>query len=229
MHRSCILLLVLSIARLLSGQSAATASVSGRVVSETGTPLRAVISAEPSGRGAAVRLVTALDGSFTFPALSAGQWSLCTAVPAEQSAKPGQPFLSGCVWGSPEAVVQVVAGKSVSGLQLIAKTGVVQQIQINDPQAILAAAAPGGLGLDKQLQLFFRASDRIPRLPVLTSQSAQGRTYSLTIPPNTPLTLQATLQQGKVVNSAGSQVVAEIPVQAAAGTQPAPISLTVAH
>jgi len=229
MRQSCILPLILSVTRLLSGQSAATATVSGRVVSETGLPLHALISAESSTKGATIHLAAGMDGSFAFPALSAGKWSLCVAVPAEQSAKQNQPFLNGCFWGSPEAVVQLVAGKNVSGLQLIAQTGVVQQVRINDPQAILAAAAPGAPALDKQLQVFFRASDRIPRLPALTSQDAQGRTYSLTIPHDTPLTLQATLQQGKVVNSAGNAVSGEIPVQVAAGVQPAPITLTVSH
>lgn len=229
MRYCCVLPLVLFLPRPLIGQSVSTASVAGRVVSQTGAPLYAVVSAEPAAKGAPVRLATAMDGSFTFPALSAGQWSLCATIPTEQLPKGSQPFLNGCAWGSPEAVVQVAAGKNVSGLKLAPQTGIVELVIVNDPQGGLASAAPNAAGLDGQIQLLFRAADRIPRLPVLASSGPQGRTYSIVISLATPLTFQAVFQQGKVTDSAGNLVLGETPVQVAAGAQALPITLTVSQ
>jgi hypothetical protein len=77
-----------------AAQTTNTGSVSGTVVSEKGSPLRAVLIAQPAGIGSPVLGRTGLDGSFTMQ-LPAGKYAICPAlIPADQSTSTDPPFLN---------------------------------------------------------------------------------------------------------------------------------------
>jgi hypothetical protein len=156
-------------------QTGNTGAVPGIVVSETGSPLRAVLIAQPAGIGSPILGRTALDASFSIQQLPAGRYTVCPAlVPAEQAAEGAPPFLNSCGWGLPMTAVEINAGQTVSGLRLAAPTGVVATIAVNDPTGFLITML-NPLAFDPKLQLIFRGPDGSPHFPSLVSQTARGR------------------------------------------------------
>lgn len=105
-------------------QTAGTASISGNVVSTTGSPLRALVALSPTSAGAARQGFTNLNGAFSFNQLSAGDYVLCARVPAEQSPSPDRPYLDTCAWPQPQTPVQLAAGQSLTGVEVAVPQGV---------------------------------------------------------------------------------------------------------
>jgi len=207
-------------------QTVGTGAVSGQVAGEDGRALRAVVWLQSPIAGKGFQRPTGLDGSFGFEQVPPGRYTLCLGVPAAQAQSAGRPFLDACAWGTPPASVQVAAGSSVSGVRLTAVSGVAVVVQLNDPEGALPVAGdlvPFG----PQLQVVFRAADRMVNFPRLASKNALGSTYTITLPADTPLTLAVTLPHGKVLDASGNAVQGEIPVQVPKGATPAPIVLTV--
>ena len=221
----CVLAASALVVYCAAAQTGNTGAVSGTVVSENGSPLRAILIAQPAGVGAPVLGRTALDGTFTIQQLPAGKYSVCPAlVPAEQAAAGSPPFLNSCGWGLALSTAQVSPGQTVSGLRLVAPTGVTTIVVVNDPASILSAL-PNPLAFDPKLQLIFRGPDGNPHIPSLVSQGTAGRTYATTVPHDIALTLQVTLSQGTLLTSAGAVAPAQMPLQFTAGADPPPLAL----
>lgn len=132
------------LARASLAQVAGTASISGRVLSPAGQPLRAIVSLRYAvSRGfpsASQRTFTAQDGSFSFQRLPPGQYQACAQVPQSEGARSAAPFLDTCAWGSGQTPITLSAGQQLAGITFTAPNGAPVQIRVNDPEQVLPQA-----------------------------------------------------------------------------------------
>ena len=218
-----------------SGQTAlaqtVTASVSGTVVSPAGYPLRAIVALIPSGGGAVRQAFTDFGGVFNFNQLSAGQYTLCERIPAEQSPSPDRPYLDTCMWPQPQIPVQVSAGQTLASIQVVAPQGVALNVQVNDPQGLLAQTTPqqSAQAPDAQLQVLVRQTNLLPyRLPLI-SQTATARNYSLVVPAAASLLLTVKSPQASVLSQTGALVQGETNLSTPSGSALSPLQFTIQH
>jgi hypothetical protein len=210
-------------------QTNGTALLGGKVVGETGRPLRALVLLQPLFPAIVRRAATALTGTYQFTAVTPGKYRICAQAAAEQTA-PGQPFLDACDWAMGEGPFEIYPGQSMTGLQVTVPQGTLLQIRVNDPQQILAALPSGQLpagSLDTQLELILRTSNRQVHRARLLSVDAGGRTYSAVLPTGTSVGLTVKSASGSISDSLGNPVVAEIPFNFADGSTPAPVTFTI--
>jgi hypothetical protein len=211
----------------------ATGGIVGKVVTETGQTVRAIVTLGPTSAlghpsGRLVRAFALGDGAFSFAGVKPGSYTVCTQIPASEASRSGAPFLDTCEWASAAAPVQVAAGKQVSGLAVTAPKGAVLQIQVNDPGHVLpaVASAKGPSMLEPQLVLILRAADRLIHHPRFVSQTAVGRTYQAVVPANTPVNITIASAVATVFDQSGNKVSGELPTQAPAGPTPSVIAFT---
>ena len=223
-------LLFVILAQMAPAQGGSPGAVSGRVVGEDGRALRAIVAAQPAGAGGPTRVLTALDGTFTFAALPPGKYIICADVPVEQASLSNDPFLNGCPWNMPPATIQLAGGQTLAGVQVVVPKGVLVQVKIQDPEKLLPPDAAGNaLASNSELDLLFRGADRHVQRPRLISQDGGSRTYAITVPYGAPLSLTAKSSQGKLNDDKGAPVQGDIPLQIAKGAHPTPIALTIHH
>lgn len=211
----------------------ALGSISGRVVSESGLTVRAVVTLQPAialgfPAGHAHRVLAASNGAFTFGSVRPGQYNICAQIPASEASPSAAPFLDTCEWGSSHAPVGVASGQQVTGVSLTAPSGAVLQIQVADPNHLLPAvvSAAGPAALESQLALIIRGPDRRIHHAHFAFQTAAGRTYQAVVPVGTALSVAVASPVANVLDQNGNKVAGEIPAQAAAGLTPTPISFT---
>jgi len=224
MLRPIIWIVVLALSRAGMAQSSGTGSISGRVVSDDGHTVHAIVSLQfAAARGfpsATRRVFTDNNGSFTFTRLPAAKYTLCAQVPELESAHPATtPFLDTCVWGSNEAAISVSTGQAVAGIVFTAPKGSWLQFRVNDPDQVLpqlAAAAPAPL--EPELQLIVRGADRRYRHAQFVSKDAAGRNYQMVVPLNTALwlTVYSSVAGASDQNNAAVHSESALPVSAVA-------------
>ena len=223
-HRyTFILLIVLAQAGL--AQTAATASVTGRVISEDGRALRAIVSLEFStGRGfpsPTRRTFTGLDGSFSFTKLPPSTYLICAQVPDSEALQPAiTPFLDTCSWGSAHPPITLAAGNQVTGLALTAPKGTWLKIRVADPDKVLPQVATAGPApLDRAVQIIVRGADLKNHRPRFISSDGGGRNYQMVVPIGPALQLSLTSTAGSFYDQTGAALkpTDPIPIQAAVG------------
>jgi len=221
-----------TLASVASPQTAAS-SIAGRVVTETGQTVRAIVTLQPAAAlgypsGHLRRAFASSNGAFSFGGLKPGKYAVCTQIPASEAPRSSAPFLDTCEWGSTAPPIQVAAGKQVSGLAFTAPKGAVLQIQVNDPEHVLpaVAAANGPAMLERQLVLILRGADRRIHHPRFISQSAAGRTYQAIVPANTPVNITVASAIANVVDQNGNNVSKELPAQAPVAPIPSIVAFT---
>ncbi len=130
-----------------------------------------------------------------------------------------------------EGPFELYPGQSITSFQVTVPGGALLQIQVNDPQQIFAALPNGQLppGLDTQLQLILRSSNRQAHRARLLSQIAGGRIYSAIVPTGVPLGLTVTSSSGSISDSSGNPVTVEIPLNVPQGSLPDPVTFTIHH
>jgi hypothetical protein len=209
-------------------QTAATALLAGKVVSETGRALRATVVLQPLFPGAARTTPTTLAGTYQFSQVQPGKYRICAQATSDQTA-PSQPFLDACEWSMAEGPVELYPGQTVTTFQVTVGQGALLQIQIDDPQQILGAL-PNGLlpaGLDGQLQVILRTPNRQVHRARLLSAVAGGRVYYSIVPTGTAIGLTIVSPSAGVYDNSGTPVTAEIPFNFAGGSTPAPVGFTI--
>lgn len=166
---------------------------------------------------------TASDGSFLAQGLPPGTYSYCAQV-------PGDGYLDGCNWNGPLLDFKVAAGQTLRGVIRVAK-GSILKVRVLDPgkrAASLAsqqsngktpsAAAPIApppihmgvwAGRGRFLPMHFISGDQ------------GGLNYQLTIPYDTPLSLQVVSTKLKLNDGAGVALPASTNGIAASATQTA--------
>jgi len=221
---------------LLARQSTAqtaTGSISGRVISQGGAALHAIVTILPAGplgfpSGKAHRVLAINNGAFTFAGLRSGQYNLCAQIPASEAPKASPPFLDTCEWGSSHAPIKIASGQQVTGVTITAPPGALLKIQIADPDHILpSVTSPGGpKALEPQLVLLIRGADRGIHHPQFVSQTTAGRNYQAVVPVNTALSTTVASSVANVFDGNGNKITGELPTQAAAGVTPGPLTFT---
>jgi hypothetical protein len=97
-----------------------TGSITGRVLSEEGRALHAIVTLSSSGpRGYPApprRAIAGANGTFSFSHLPAGRYLLCAQVSASEPATADSPYLDTCVWGSGQAPLMVGEGQQLAGV-----------------------------------------------------------------------------------------------------------------
>jgi hypothetical protein len=149
-------------------------------------------------------------GSFTATNLPAGTYLLCASVPSA-------PYLDPCQWAS--AIPVSVSAAAVAKQNIALTKGVFLNVQINDPQGLLAQSVPslmsaGGLvvGVRFGNGAFLGAPS--------TSVGSTARSYQMPVPAGVPLGLWLFSHQVVLTDSGGKAVStpgALIPFQAATG------------
>jgi len=215
-----------------SHTQAANGSISGRVVSESGGALSAIVSLQPAAaRGfpsGSRRVLTVQNGSFQFQRLPAGRYLVCAQIPQSESAHTAAPFLDTCVWGSAQAPISVATGQQVEGVTFTAPRGTLLQIRVVDPEQVLPQALPakGPPTLEPQLQLVVRGSDHRVHHAQFLARDTLGRSYQIVVPGNAALGLTVTSSVANAFDANNRPIQAEIAVQAAAGAVLSPITFT---
>jgi len=219
-----------------TAQSANTASISGRIVSETGLPLRASVALSfTSARGHPAppwRVRTNSTGAFTFSKLQAGSYSLCAQVAPAETAPANSPYVDTCLWGSGQAPMTVAAGQQVTGVVFTAVKGALLSVHVADPGGVLpAAAAKTPAPLEPELQIILKGPDGRYRHARYVSSDATGRTYQIAIPLNTVLGLKVISSVANVVDQNGQPVQesSPVPLQPTSPTALGTLSFSLQH
>ncbi len=224
---SLLILAAFCLCRTGTAQPQPNSTISGRVLSETGTPLRALIAIRSADGGLVRRGFTALDGSFSFPQLPPGQYTFCARIPAEQASRPDQPFLDTCEWERPQTAVPLAAARPVAGVQVTVPKAALLQVRVDDPDQVLPAVTPGPPpALGSQLQLSVMGPNRLDHDLTLASQDSKGRSYTAVVPVDTPLSLTAASSAGRLTNATGQPIQAAINLTAPKGSTLAPVNIT---
>jgi hypothetical protein len=206
--------------------------VAGRAVAADGRGLRAIVTLQPyapqtsaSAKSlAAQSIATEADGSFRFPGLPAGAYSLCALPAAGQGKNANEVFANSCEWRLLQGPYRVAAGQALTVPQ-----GALLRVRVADPLgALTAAASPGEPpGLDPAFQVLLKSADSFVHPLRITSSSQFGREHDVVIPLGVALSLSVKSAQFSVSDSTGRPVAASVPVQAVAGSTLVPIDLTV--
>ena len=193
---------------------AATASISGRVLSEGGRTLHATVSlsfAAAQGYPAPPRRVlTAANGAFTFSHLPSGRYVLCAQVADSESAPANSPYVDTCVWPTGQPPITLAAGQQVAGIGLTAPRGALLKVQVADPDRVLPpAAAKGPAPLEPELQVVLKGPDGLYRHARHVSSDSSGRTYQIAIPVKTTVSMRVASAVANVFDQHGNQVQAK--------------------
>ena len=176
LHTACLCRFIKLCSKLSTG------SIAGRVISEDGQSLRAVVSLQPASAPGypfpTRRTFTKLDGSFSFAKLPATAYKICAQIPTSEAQQPSlTPFLDTCAWGSTHPQVPVAAGGHVTSLVLTAPKGAWLKLRIVDPDKVLpAVAASGPLALEPAIQFIVRGSDNRDHRARFVSAEARAAT-----------------------------------------------------
>jgi hypothetical protein len=176
--------------------------VSGAIVTATGTA---------TVPWSITRITSAVDSSFTFTNLAPGPYRLCVQVPSGG-------YLDPCHWSPTAPAVTIVAGKSVTGLQLKIAAGSVLKVRLNDPAGIANAAVnappPVLMGVQAPNALF------VPFLMRATDKN--GSDHEVTVPFDVPV--KVTVQSAKLnlAKSDGTPVTAAAVTTVTQSSAPGP-------
>lgn len=219
-----------------AAHSQSSASISGRIVSETALPLRATVALSfATARGYPAppwRVRTNSTGAFTFSNLPAGAYSLCAQVSTAEPAPANSPYVDTCLWGSGQTPVTVAAGQQVAGVVFTAVKGAVLSVHVADPGGVLpAATAKAPAPLDPALQVILKGPDGRYRHARYVSSDPTGRTYQIAIPLSTALGLTVMSSVANVLDQNGNPVQESnpVPVQPASPTALGTLSFTLQH
>jgi Carboxypeptidase regulatory-like domain len=174
-----LVIIIWGLTATLSAQT--TSTMTGILADAKGSPVPGtiisayVLTGSTNGRFPPVfSALTASDGSFSLPGLTAGTYTLCAENSSAQLLNP-------CFWSTAPTTVKVAAGGSASGVSLVAQRGVPLQIRINDPQGLLSATP---LLDDIRVRVQCVVGPGLP-VPVV-EKDASGKTLTVQIPPAKP-------------------------------------------
>jgi hypothetical protein len=128
----------------------------------------------PAGPGVNGGIQAGTDGRFLAIGLRAGDYYVCAMGTAAN-------HLHSCEWGQEPAAVQVGSGQPVTNVVLVVRSGVIINIQVQDPNGRLAAGLPFVAGVISDSGHYARAE--------LKSGSATNALYAVTVPKGTALQL----------------------------------------
>jgi len=158
------------------------------------------------------------NGMFQIASLPQGDYIVCAYAPG---------FLDSCKWGSARGAPGLGATET-RNLNAIALTPAAEvAVQVSDPLGVLPTKLNPGMDSGLILGVKRPHGTFLPSAPAVTTG---GRTYQLSIPFATPLTLwvySRTLTLADSQNNPLPRGGAAIPLQAASGTNPAPITIRV--
>ena len=117
--RSTIIGTMIALAPALA-QSPSTASLSGRVLSDSGRTLHATVTlsfADPRGYPAPPRRIpTGANGTFSFTKLPAARYVLCAQVADADTPPADAPLVDTCVWPTTQPPIVLAAGQQLAGV-----------------------------------------------------------------------------------------------------------------
>jgi hypothetical protein len=221
------------VAHAALAQTPATASISGRVLSEEGRTLRATVTLSfASARGYPAppwRTPTGANGTFTFSRLPAGRYVLCAQVAASETASANSPYVDTCVWPSGQTPITLSAGQQVAGIAFTAPKGALLKVQVADPDRVLPqVSAKGPAPLEPELQLILKGPDGLYRHARYVSGDSGGRTYQIAIPVNTAVGMKIVSTIANVFDQNGNQLqeTDEVAFQPATAADLNPVTFT---
>lgn len=203
---------------------AQTASISGVVLRLDGTGIGGVTllygrlaPAKPKAAAAMLAPIstatTGTNGSFVLQNLSAGTYLVCAEVAG---------FLNPCHWSSTPPTFLVNAGQSVSNAAIHLNPGHPLQVQINDPQGLLANE---GKTSGAFLHIGVQAVSGVFQRAVLADSNATSRHYVITVPYDSPVntlvsggTFQLNDNAGVAIANTGKPTQVTVPSVGAAPT-----------
>jgi hypothetical protein len=197
--KTSLLGIFVGIAASLAGQT--VGSISGMLVGDDGTPQGAVVTVNgvPPLRSSGSAKANA-NGSFTIGNLLPGKYHICAEVGSAG-------YLDPCAWEPVPIVVQIAAGQSLSGYQLVARKGVPLQVRINDPVGLLTSTVPLSAGSTTPSLLIGIFTPRGLFQPLATTGvDAAGFNKQITIPSNAPVRLNISGQGLSIQNASGASL-----------------------
>lgn len=199
---SVVLLLAVMLSTVVNGQ---TGSISGVVVDVKGKPVedvivtwyRSIISRDdkepPQGSA-----LTDKKGGFAFPGMIAGTYYLCTESDADRS------LVANCAWTRTPPSVTIRNGESMTAVKLAVQSGVRVDIEMRDPKKKLAApeSATGVAGI----RVGLIGSDGMLRSAKIVGRADTAHFYSIVVPPNVDVSVQAATIGLKIADEHGARV-----------------------
>lgn len=188
--------------------SSQTATVSGTVVSSTGTPLSAILVVNPNTHASLTNLTTtsSSNGSFQFSNVPAGTYQMCITV---QSAA----YVDPCLWNPGGTLIPIAASQALTGQVIQVQQAAVLHVRINDPQDLRNAAQTNGAPRAIVMGVVAQGNLLLP-----TSTDATGFDQQVAIPAGTvvpftimPIGLSMTDSSGNAVPATGATVSISVP------------------
>jgi hypothetical protein len=198
--------------QVVLAQNTATASISGRVLSEDGRNVHAIVTlafAGPRGFPSPPRRAfTDIHGAFTFSKLLAGKYTMCAQIPASDAPRPDTPFVDTCVWGSGQPPVTLAAGQQLTGFVFTAKRGALLKLRVLDPEHVLPqpAASKAPPTLEPELQLMVKSPTGFHHHAAYVAKDPAGRDYQMIVPLNTVIGLSVRSSAGNVFDHGNNQI-----------------------
>jgi len=214
---------------LLSG---ATGGVAGTVVDDSGRPvagarvlishttsIKAPVAAPPVITGSlAATATTDPNGTFRVDSLPPGQYIACSEAPVSGHLDP-------CHWSTAAPNLTISAGETTSGVTIVMPKGAVLSVQVTDPRKLLQPVA-GPIDLALEIQVV--TSKGLHYSAPIQSNSATGRSYAITVPFGTPLTLRVLSSHYTINDQSGQPVAATgTTLNVPAGSTPSALAFTV--
>jgi hypothetical protein len=187
-----------------------TASLSGRVLSEEGRALRAIVTlnfAAARGYPAPPRRVrTDANGNFAFSKLPAGTYKLCAQIASSEPAPANSPYIDTCDWPTSHPTINLSAGQQLAGVVFTAPKGTWLKLHVADPDHVLpATAAKAPAPLEPELQVILKGLDGRYRHARFASTDNAGRHYQIAVPLKTAASVKVTSTIANVFDQTGNQ------------------------
>jgi Carboxypeptidase regulatory-like domain len=215
-------------------QTPATASISGRVLSEDGRTVRATVAlsfAAAKGYPAPPhRVLTDSTGAFSFSRLPAGRYVLCAQVDASETAPANSPYVDTCVWPSGQPPITLAAAQQLTGIVFTAPKGALLNLHVADPDRVLPpVSAKGPAPLEPELQLTLKGPDGLYHHARYLATDPSGRTYQIALPLKTAVALKISSTLANTFDQTGKQLQDqdEVGLQPNTPAELAPVSFTV--
>jgi hypothetical protein len=203
---------------LVSSQS--TASLRGRVLLDSGSPLQGAIvafnripelghtqSGKIVGAGLAYSAegATGADGSFLVGGIPIGDYYVCAAGPAQN-------HLRSCDWGVRPTLVHLTGTSADQPVTLSVTTGAVLTVAITDPGNVIKIGDVTGRLAAQTNVIVSVFSSNFMRNMQFTGRNGATATYTLAVPTGTPLRLMLDANpKFAITDDAGSNVLTRKP------------------
>lgn len=213
---------------LWMSESGSAATISGNVTIAGEKPIRAALTLHDlSTRREAGhlpfdrRFASHTDGSFSIAGVPAGRYEVCVDAPAEDVLDP-------CDWSDSAPSVAVADGDAVTGFAVSVAVGTKFRVRVSDPDGLLSGSPRPAA--DVLLMSIISRQSRVHPMRVLSAGDLEREFYAI-VPIGEDVTFVGESRTQELRDGISNRRLPDdahrVPFRAAAGSPPAPVSLSI--